>query len=438
MSVLCQIVGMDGLQTVLSSVSPDITICVRGRHAVGKSEAVYQAATRMRSDFYKDPTNCARMVKALGGEIRTLDEKGNKKWVSEWKYEMGIPVVERRLSQMTEGDIIGLPEMNSISDGKHEWRSTAFRPCDWLIQACQFPVQLFLDERNRALQGVKQAVFQLADSKVFYGMKLHDETRIIVAENIGENYQVEQSDPAEVSRWVTFELEPDDAEWLKWAENKCHPATIEFIRANPKALEHKSTFEADKKYTDRRSWYKLDQELQRLGVLDSDKPNENNLLYLLAGGFLGPEWGAKFNKFVEERDREIKATDILASWKKSKRKLAKGMGRISNEQYIEAVAKLGDWLKAEKNVLTNVQAQNFAAFMHDCPPEPCMAAWALLQKNTQNLFAVHPYIEKLMVARASGQSIEGLVPPDPDAGSTEEENAGSPSSVPAPRKRGRR
>lgn len=442
MSVLCQIVGMDSLKRVMTSVSPDITICVRGRHAVGKSEAVYQAASEIRSDFYKDPTNCAKMMSALSGEVRTVI-RGRKVWVNEWKYEYGIPVVERRLSQMTEGDIIGLPEMATITDGRHEWRSTSFRPCDWLIQSCQFPVMLFLDERNRALQGVKQAVFQLADSKVFYGEKLHNETRIVVAENIGENYQVEQSDPAEVSRWVTFELEPSDEEWLRWAEDKCHQATIEFIRANPKALEHRGTYEPDKKYPDRRAWFKLDQECQRLGLFDTDDKDlvgKAGLLYHLAGGFVGPEWGSKFNKFVQERDREIKATDILASWKKAKEKLSKGQnGVISNEQYIEAVAKLADWLKVEKNVFDKKQAKNYAAFMHDCPPEPCLSAWAALQKNTKNLFAVRPYIEKLMVARASGQSIDGLVPPDPDSDDDDnDDSSSSPGGVPQPRKRGRR
>lgn len=434
MSVLCQIIGMDGLQSVMRSISSDITICVRGRHAVGKSEAVYQAAADVRSDFYKEPENCRRMIQALGGEVRTV-RNGRKIWTREWDYEMGIPVVERRLSQMTEGDIIGLPEMNEISDGDRAWRSTAFRPCDWLIQSCQFPVMLFLDERNRALQGVKQAVFQLADSKVFYGEKLHDDTRIIVAENVGEDYQVEQSDPAEVSRWVTFELDPSDEEWLKWAEDKCHPATIEFVRSNRKALEHKQTFEPDKKYPDRRSWFKLDQELQRLGVFDSDSPNEGNLLYYLSGGFLGPEWGTKFTKFVQERDREIKAEDILKDWRKAKKKLGKGnRGGISNEQYIEAVHKLGDWLKEEKNIFTTNQAKEFARFMHDCPPEPCLAAWARLQKNTKNLFKVHPFIEKLMVARASGQSTEGLTVPEGDE--TEEES--TKTDAPKPRKRGRR
>lgn len=431
MSVLCQTVGMDGFQMLLRSVSPSITCCVRGRHAVGKSEGVYQAAASLRSDFYRNPEHCQRMMATLGGRVRCSID-GRIEWVKDWNYDMGIPVVERRLSQMTEGDIIGLPELHSVGNGVDEWRSTSFRPCDWLIQSCQFPVMLFLDERNRALQGVKQAVFQLADSKAFYGHKLHDETRVVVAENIGQDYQVEQSDPAEVSRWVTVELEPSVDDWLKWADGKCHQAIIEFIRANPKSLEHNGPFEADKKYPDRRTWYKLDQECQRLGLFDMDAPNASgNILYIMSGAFLGPEWGMKFNKFIEEREREIKAEDILQNWDKAKKKLMKGANHISNEQYIEAVAKLGDWFKVKENIVTDKQARQFAKFMHDCPSEPRMSAWSKLQSNTKNLFTVHPYIEKLMVATASGHDTSKMTVPD----SAEDETT---ESAPTPRKRGRR
>lgn len=431
MSMLCQIVGMDGFQVLLSNVSPDITVCVRGRHAVGKSEGVYQAASKLRSDLYQDSAFCAQMVQALGGKVR-VHVDGKIIWVTEWTYDMGLPVVERRLSQMTEGDIIGLPELHNISDGKTTWRSTAFRPCDWLIQSCQFPCMLFLDERNRALPGVKQAVFQLADSKAFYGHVLHDESRICVAENVGQNYQVEQSDPAEVSRWVTVELEPDADDWLKWADGKVHSACIEFIRANKKLLEHTGNFEPEKKYADRRSWYKLDQELQRLGLYEAENPNVNNLQYILCGAFLGSEVGTKYDRFLLQREREIKATDILKDWKKAKKRLSKGQKGITNEQYVEATAKLGDHLKEPKNKLTSDQAKQYAEFMHDCPPEPRMTAWAQLQKNPDNLFAVHPFIEKLMVATASGSDTSKLSVPGGG------KKAAKTAKAPAPRKRGRR
>lgn len=435
MSILCQVVGMEGFKLLLTKMSTDITICVRGRHAVGKSEGVYQGAALLRSDLYKDEKFCEELVHALGGKIRCVVD-GRTAHVSEWNYDLGIPVVERRLSQMTEGDIIGLPEMTDVTVGSVTYRSTAFRPCDWLIQACQFPVMLFLDERNRALPGVKQAVFQLADSKAFYGSHMHTETRIIVAENVGQSYQVEQSDPAEVSRWVTIELDPSEQDWLDWADGKVHPATIEFIRANPKCLDHKGTFEPEKKYPDRRSWYNLDREIQRLGLFDDDVPNsQGNLLYFMCGAFLGPEIGTKFNKFIGARDREIKATDILKSWKKSMKRLAKGQKGISNEQYVEATAKLGDWLKNKDNVLTDPQARQYAAFMHDCPPEPRMSAWALLQRNPDNLFAVHPYIEKLMVATASGADTSKLTVPGVQATTTPSKGAPPPKKRTA---RGRR
>ena len=166
-------VGMKNFKLLLKSVSPDTSVCVRGRHAVGKSEGVYQAAAQMRCDVYKNAEFCADMVKAMGGEhnagVRHAD--GGRK--TEWTYEDGLPVMERRLSQMTEGDTIGLP-----FQGPH---GTQFKACDWLILCCEFPALLFLDERNRALDGVKQSVFQLCDSKTFYGNTLHSETRVVIA-----------------------------------------------------------------------------------------------------------------------------------------------------------------------------------------------------------------------------------------------------------------
>ena len=45
--------------------------------------------------------------------------------------ELGLPVIDRRLSQMTEGDIIGLP---SLADG-----TTRFVPVDWVVKASHEP-----------------------------------------------------------------------------------------------------------------------------------------------------------------------------------------------------------------------------------------------------------------------------------------------------------
>jgi hypothetical protein len=365
---------MKSLQLLLSSVSPAITVCVRGKHAIGKSEGVQQSASLVHAEFYRSPERCAQMVEALKNEPhvarRLAETKGGK-----WTYEMGLPIVERRLSQMTEGDIIGLPEMETVGINGTR-RATTFRPCDWLINSVDFPVLLFLDERNRALEGVKQAVFQLADSKAFYGNLLHADTRIVIAENIGDAYTVNQSDPAEISRAATVELTATVEEWLEWARKHCHSATVEFILSNNKALEHTGTFEANRKYPDRRSWFKLDAELRRLGLFD--RPEEH-LFYVLSGAFLGTEVASLFHRFAKERDREVSAEDIVKGWDKVK---ARFNGEIANETYIELCSKLEEY--NSKHELGAVAAYNIASFMKDAPPEIRMTMWPWIIKGNNS------------------------------------------------------
>jgi hypothetical protein len=391
---------MKNFKSLVTNISPEHAVCVRGRHAIGKSEGVYQAATEIRSDFYKDPKNCVAVVTAFGGRIKTPSG-----WVDTWNYEMGIPVLERRLSQMTEGDIIGLPfrhGKDKFDDKGHRTASssTSFKPCDWLINACEFPVLLFLDERNRALEGVKQAVFQLTDSKAFYGNHLHEETRVVVAENEGDEYQVQQCDPAELSRCVTVVLDPTVQDWIEYAAPRCHEATIEFIRQNEVCLEHTGNFEPNKKYPDRRSWYKLDQESQRLGFFTDPA---NHLFYVLASGFLGPEIGGKFTSFIKERNREVSAEDILTDWTKAQKRLAGRGGIIANEAYVECSNKIDVW--CSKNSLNIRQAEQLAKFVKDAPAEIMLAVWGSLQKDSKNMILVHKFIKNLLVSSLNGNDV---------------------------------
>lgn len=261
-------VDMTTLQNLLASFDQRVPVCIRGRHAVGKSEAVSQAARKMYSDFYKDPQNVAKY--------------GHK-------YEDGLPVQMRRLSQLVEGDLTGMPSLNEGNT------ATVYHPADWFMEACERPMVLFLDERNRALEGVKQAVFEILDSRCFHGHYLHPDTRVYVAENIGDAYTVQQCDPAEVSRMATVELVPSVKEWIQYCNDKCHEMTLYFIGSNPEWLEFtengKKVLEPNKKYPDRRSWFKLDQQLQKLNMFDS--PN-NPLFYPMAASMVGIEAALAF------------------------------------------------------------------------------------------------------------------------------------------------
>jgi hypothetical protein len=372
----CVQIGMVDLKRLMTAFGPEISVCIRGRHAVGKSEGTYQAAAEMRDDFYKNPDNVSKYG---------------------WKYEQGLPVVERRLSQLTEGDLTGMPDLGA------ERKSTSFKPCDWLIDACERPVVLFLDERNRALEGVKQAVFQLMDSRAFYGYKLHSGTRVVVAENIGDLYNVQQCDPAEVSRAATVELCPTVDEWCDYAAPRCHPLVVDFIRSNKEHLEFnpedatktKRAFEPNKKYPDRRSWFKLDYQLVSSGLIEHCN---DPLFYAMCASMVGIEAALKFTDFAKNYDRQISVKDILTNWQMSKKRLG---ASATSAKYMELSKKLGAWFA--QNTLTPEQAKQVGEYMHDCPAEPRMVTWQYLQGARKNLFAVHPHVEELMVRTATGE-----------------------------------
>ena len=99
-------------------------VMLRGKHGVGKSQVVYQFA-------------------------KNTD----------------LPIIERRASQMTEGDLLGLPS----TDGE----VTNWNPPAWYKAACDSPVVLFLDEIDRATTEVRQGIFELTDSRKLNGHHLH-------------------------------------------------------------------------------------------------------------------------------------------------------------------------------------------------------------------------------------------------------------------------
>jgi hypothetical protein len=381
-----QIVGMNSYQELVRTVSPAISICVRGPHAVGKSEGTYQAAEGIFDEVYKDPKVCQAMITAFGGRVRRHDGS----YVSEWTYESGLPVLERRLSQLTEGDIVGLPFKGQ--------RGTAFLPVDWLMIAAEFPVVLFLDERNRALENVKQAVFQLTDSKAFYGARLHENTRVIVAENVGDQYQVTQQDPAEISRCATVELKPSQEEWFKWAKNKMHVMTLEFLKANRKLIgDDQNLNDPLKKTPDRRMWFKLDQECQRLNLLDD--PDANMLLLgTMAGAFCGPEVSGRFREFVQTYDRQVSVSEILKGWTAARKRLvgpkAKKATKINPEVWASISEQLVSW--CEKNTFTDEQAAQLGLCLKEMPAELALKLFtdvaSIKNGSIKNISIMHPMV----------------------------------------------
>ena len=309
-------------------------LMLRGRHGVGKSELVYQIAV-------------------------TLD----------------LPVVERRASQMTEGDLVGLPR----TDGD----VTSFCAPDWLADACKRPVLLFLDEVDRAIPEVRQGIFELTDSRKIFGNFLHRDTVVVAAVNGGEHgsqYQVGEMDPAELDRWTVFDVEPSVEDWLNWAKDESLPTEIwDFVNQNRTHLEHTDDFEPNKVYPSRRSWERLAQCLSTADLLEEASPT----LFNLTAAFVGFEAAVKFNDFIGNYDRQVTPEDILVKGDMSK---VADFGINDHSALIEKF-EASDSFKEE---LPQKQIDNLARYFLVLPSEVAMKLWTVMGSGEiANTVALH-------------------------------------------------
>ena len=316
------------LRTVPCILDAHLPVLIRGRHGVGKSEVVYQiAATR------------------------------------------GMPVVERRASQMTEGDLLGLPDTADLSDGR---KATTWNAPDWLVTACTEPVVLFLDEVDRATMEVRQGLFELTDSRKINGWHLHPETLIIAAVNGGEHgaqYQVGEMDPAELDRWTVFDIEPSPEDWLSWASEKVNPILWDFINQNRQHLEHTDDFEPNKVYPSRRSWVRFMNTVRPLALFAEE--GDRDLLLNLATGFVGFEAAVSLRDFVQKYEFQVTIEDLLddGAFEKIQR-----WGINDHAAMVEKMEHASTFVES----LSDDQISNLATWFCSMPSEICMKLWGVI------------------------------------------------------------
>jgi len=313
---------------IFTTVAPHILdnklpVLLRGRHGVGKSEVVYMIAK-----------------------------------------QRGLPVVERRASQMTEGDLVGLPSV--------EGNRTSFNPPDWFKQACEEPVVLFLDEVDRAVQEVRQGIFELTDSRKLNGHHLHPETVVFAAVNGGEHgeqYQVNEMDPAELDRYSVWDIEPTVEDWLGWAKENVDQLVWDFINQNRDHLEHKGDYEPNKVYPSRRSWDRLNKVLEGADLLESPGPE----LFALSVSFVGFEAAVALNDFAKNYERVVTVEQLLEGER------VEALEAFSLNEHCAMIEKVEaeEVLKAE---ISEEHLVNLANYFVMLPSEAAMKLWSVISQ----------------------------------------------------------
>ncbi len=332
---------------VAKSLPAEISVLVRGGHGIGKSETVHQIAEAL-----------------------------------------GLELIDRRMSQMTEGDVIGLPKLENDC--------TKFLPAEFIKIACAKPVCLFLDEINRATQEVMQACFQLCLDRELNGNKLHPGTRIFAAVNASAAYQVNEMDPAFLDRFFVVDLSPTAQDFFAYAEGtddrtgktRLDLDLIRFLKERETRLDPALNVNPGTVQPSRRSWFRLDKAYKSNGVYEKDLGNDTvayGRAYSMALGFVGQECSNDLVDFLKKRESRFTALDVYQRYPQHQAKIKK-LGQDKLNTLIDMTV---DYAKT--NTVAVEEAQNLAKFVSDLPGELRVSFITNFTKNTRptQLFSVN-------------------------------------------------
>lgn len=321
---------------------------------------------------------------------------GKSEVVRQFAEQIGMKVVEQRASQLTEGDTLGIPDINGMemksAEGNRRKNASYFRAFEWLAEACIEPRVLFFDEIDRAVPEVRQSLMQLTDSRRLANHVLHEGTLIFAAINGSDNnisYDVKDFDPAEFSRWTVFDLVLSVDEWASYARSKnVLREIIEFLVEHKNFFMHTSAFEPGKIYPSPRSWMRLD------SVIHSEFKalmNVSEILHQIVSAFVGPEASFKFIEFAKKM-KVIGVDDIF------NKKAAKSIFELSVPELTEIINRVVDSGFFKEN-LSDKQVKNVQYFIVNIPAELSIHLYRMIAAagNKETFKQIHAGIKERIV-----------------------------------------
>lgn len=313
----------------------------------------------------------------------------------------GLPLIDRRIGQMCEGDLVGLQKI----DGAF----TQFLPVEFIYRASKEPHFLFFDEANRGTKEVMQVMFQLVLDYELNGVVLHPDTRIAIAVNEGSQYTVTQMDPALRDRFFYVELEPTVDEWTEWAKGAdLRPEIVSYVTQHPTHLDTPADTRIAGRTPSRRAWHMFSAPLDRMMMQDGFAVENDECmfeLFSLASGFLGDAVAADFKEYVLENCKRPTAEDVLNDWPTTRARLA----RMGGNPWMHIIDTVSDWAKTGR--MTDAQRDMFCDMFNEAPAEYRMALWQKIAQmrvvedegTLHNIVLIHSKIKRKLVAAMIGE-----------------------------------
>lgn len=233
----------------------DQPVLLHGRHGVGKSETLAQAAS-----------------------------------------SLGIGLVVCDLSLMEPPDLIGIPVVGG--DGRTSYARPSYLPGGGRGL-------LVFEELNRCPRYMQSPCLQLLSYRRLHDYRLPPGWLPCAAVNDpgdveAGHYAVDELDPAMLSRFLNVIVEPDAAEWARWARaHAVHERVIEFVEASPGVFDDPAA--------NPRAWTHAGNLLSKWEGGERDM----EVLAPALAGVLGDTWAAAFLETYRNERRPLKPDEII-------------------------------------------------------------------------------------------------------------------------------
>jgi hypothetical protein len=224
---------------------------------------------------------------------------GKSQLMAQAAEKLGVSHIVRDLSLMEPPDLIGMPV---IEDGRTIYAPPAFLPTGGDGLLC-------LEEINRADRVMRAPCLQLMTERALNDYRLPPGWLPVACVNPAEGgYDVDELDPALMSRFVVIHIRADVAEWLKWAgAHGVHADVIGYAQAD------KTIFDSPE--SSPRSWTYVSDLLK---VANRQEAATVQLRAMVAG-LVGEKRAAAFLAFRTRPDQPLTADEVLGEYSARRR-----------------------------------------------------------------------------------------------------------------------
>ena len=280
--------GQQVIDAIRLAYAADKPVLLEGKHGVGKSQIVEQAAA-----------------------------------------QLGVGFIVRDLSLLEPPDLVGLPV---ITDGVTRYASPAFLPTSGKGLFC-------FEELNRSEKYMMAPCLQLMTARCLNDYQLPKGFLPVAAINPSDDgsYQVNELDPALLSRFVRIEIMADAVEWLNWADNNgVHGAVTKYVKNTP------DVFEGDQ--SNPRAWAYVSDVLK---AFENGSGATDDILTVAVSGIVGDVHCAAFLWSYSKSEEPLSATTIINEYSRYRHEVLK-------------------WCENKRMDMLNATTRNVLVALQDC------------------------------------------------------------------------